>query len=125
MPKVKKGEIGLNEDIKQMQELEKLAQDHIVRGGQILEYACENRDAQAIKRAEDCLTEGLTKLKKMKLSPQNRQNIRLLRNAIEFAIKSTKALQKGQYGKAGELMQKASDYGNKYAAAVIARAGGK
>lgn len=115
----------MSEDIKQMEALQKLAQDHFVRGGQILEYGSKNRDLDAAKRAEDCFKEGLTKLKRMKLSSQNRRNIQLLRSALECAIKSTKALQKGQYDKAGKLMYKASDYGYRYAAAVIARVKGK
>lgn len=111
-----------NNNIKELQELQKLTQDHVVRAGQILLYGSKNKDAQAAKRAEKLLGEGLTKLKKMDLSPENRRNIRLLRNAIEYAIKSARALQKGQYDKVEQLMHKASDYGYRYAAAVVGRA---
>lgn len=112
-------------NIKQLQEIQKIVTEHLVRGGNILEYGGKNRDIGASKRAEDCFSEGLTKLKRLKLSPENRRNIRLLRNAFEYAIKSTKALRKGRNEKARAYMDQSSEYGYKYRDAVIARVKGK
>ena len=100
-------------------DVKRIVEQYLVKGGQILENATELSEA---KQAEQIWTDGLAKLKSLKLAPEDRYNLRLLRNAFETSIKAARALQKGQYHKAEMLTGEASDFGQRYSAYVIARA---
>lgn len=110
------------QEIKQLEELQKIVQDHFIRGGQILEYGSENRDMDAAERAEACFKEGYNKLMHLNLSRENRRNIKLLKNALEYAIKSAEELKKGRHNKAINFMQISSEYANRYTSVILARA---
>lgn len=97
-----------------MEDIQKIISNYLVRGGN---YTQENSPEQA----EKCFTEGLAKLKALKLSREDRHNFRLLRNAFECSIDSAKTRQKGRIDKSIKLSDKAIDYASRYRASILAR----
>lgn len=103
-------------------DIKKIVEDHYVKAGQILEQGGQAGDLTASKRAEECFAEGLTKLKALKLSAYDRQNLRLLRKSFEQGVKFTRELQRGRLEKAEILADESADYANRYNAFLISRA---
>lgn len=100
-------------------DVQKIVNNHLATGGIILSEGAKNKDFSAAKRAEECFSEGLAKLKALKLSREDRHNIRLLRNAFESSIASTKALQRNQIDKSMRFNMQASDYAKRYLASLL------
>jgi len=103
-------------------DIKRIVEDHYIKAGQILEAGGQAGDLTASKRAEDCFAEGLSKLKSLKLSAYDRQNLRLLRKAFEQGVKFTRELQKGNNEKAEIIAEESTDYANRYNAFLISRA---
>lgn len=102
-------------------DVQKIVTNHLAKGGIILSDGAKNKDFSAAKRAEECFSEGLAKLKALKLSREDRYGMRLLRNAFEASIASTKALQCNQIDKSMRLNMQASDYAKRYLASLLKR----
>lgn len=98
-----------------LNDIKEIVKQYYVKAGQHLE---QSNDA---KHAEKTYEEGLSELKKLKLTQEDRQNLRLLRQAFEYAIKSCKALSRGKGQAAVNLIEQSADYAYRYNAAVIAR----
>src|SRR5699024_6685453 len=105
-----------------LKDIKRIVENYYVEAGHILETGGYNHDFTAAKVAEEHFSEGLRQLKSLKLSPGNRRNIRLIRNAFELGIKFSKALQRRQLQKAELLAEQSADYAQQYNAAVLARA---
>jgi len=105
-----------------LEDIEKINKEHYIRAGLVLTEGGHNSDPSTAKRAEECFSEGLTKLKSLKLSAYDRQNIRLLRNAYELGVKFTRELQRGRFKKAEQLAEKSAQYAHRYNAIITARA---
>lgn len=106
-----------------LKDIEKINNDYIVRAGLVLQAGGFSNDESAAKRAEEIFSEGLKKLKALKLSAQDRKDIGMLYNAIEFSIKATRELQRGKGKKAEHLMTKATQYAHRYIKAINQRFG--
>lgn len=105
-----------------LKDIERINRDYYIQAGLILQEGGRNNDITAAKRAEECFTEGLSKLKALKLSAYDRQNIRLLRKAFEYGFKLTKELQKGRYKKAERLAKESAQFAQRYNEFITARA---
>ena len=106
-----------------LEDIQKINNDYYIRAGLILQEGGHNGDENTAKRAEICFTEGLEKLKALKLSAYDRHNIRLLRNAFELGVKFTKALQRGRNQKAERLANESAQYAHRYNSFIISRNG--
>ncbi|KRG13348.1 hypothetical protein ACA30_15740 [Virgibacillus soli] len=100
-------------------DVREIIKTHLVRGSELMKNPF---NLSEVKKAEGIWEEGLSKLKSLKLSTDDRRNYRLIRKAFEASIKAAKAHQKGQHDKASILTDEASNYAQRYSAAVIARA---
>lgn len=104
-----------------LKDIEQIIKDYFLRAGLILHAGGSNHDFTAAKRAEDCFSKGLAKLKALKLSSYDRHNLRLLRKAFELGIKCTKELQRGRLKQAERLADESAQYAQSYRSFVLTR----
>src|SRR5699024_23170 len=104
---IMKGDVNVND----LQDVQKIIDDYVVKGGQALTDAAEEG---AAKQAEDIFTEGLAKLKALKLSPEDRYNFSLLRKTFECFIACAKSHQKKNHRKAIIQAQEGTMYAQRY-----------
>lgn len=106
-----------------LQDVQEIVQQYYVKGGNVLNSGADNKDTTAPVKANKLFKEGLSRLRKLKLSNYDRQNIGLLRKGFEHAIKSTDEFKRGKIEKAGRLSLQSSDYVTQYANIIAARYG--
>lgn len=102
-----------------LQDVKNIVDNHYIKAGQFLEQGYE--DSTQAQVAEDMFSDGLSKLKKLNLSPEDQKNIRLLRQSFEYAIKSCRALSRNKRYGSEQLMKKSAEFAGRYNAAVIER----
>lgn len=95
-----------------------IVENNLTKGGQVIENMTELDDA---KKAEKLFTDGLSKLKALKLPRAERRDLQLLERAFEESIKMTQAIQKVQVKKAQQYANNTVKFANKYNSAVRRR----
>lgn len=108
-----------NSTLNNLQDVKNIVDSHYIKAGQFLEQGYE--DVSQAQVAEDMFSDGLSKLKKLNLTPGDRKNIRLLRQSFEYAIKSCRALSRNKRYGSEQLMKKSAEFAGRYNNAVTAR----
>lgn len=99
-----------------IEDVQKLVINYYFQTGvQMQQVESLDKVVEGAKQAELRFTEGLKQLEQLKLSPADRRNLKLLREAFYLIIRSMREISKGNHFKASKYGSQSADKAFRYA----------